>query len=58
MKLSADKQTAEAVKLAFGVAGPVPMRAPAAEAAVSGLPIGEAIEKIGKAALGLSLIHI
>ena len=52
VKLSADKQTAETVKLAFGVAGPVPMRAPAAEAAVSGLPIGEAIEKIGKAALG------
>ena len=52
VKLSANKQTAETVKLAFGVAGPVPMRAPAAEAAVSGLPIGEAIEKIGKAALG------
>ena len=51
VKLSADKGTAETVKLAFGVAGPVPMRAPAAEAAVSGLPIGEAIEKIGKAAL-------
>ena len=52
VKLSADKGTAETVKLAFGVAGPVPMRSPAAEAAVSGLPIGEAIEKIGKAALG------
>ena len=51
VKLSADKQTAEAVKLAFGVAGPVPMRAPAAEEAVSGLPIGQAVEKIGKAAL-------
>lgn len=51
VKLSADKQTAETVKLAFGVAGPVPMRAPAAEAAVSGLPIGEAIANIGKAAL-------
>ena len=52
VKLSADKGTAETVKLAFGVAGPVPMRAPAAEAAVSGLPIGQAIENIGKAALG------
>lgn len=52
VKLSADKGIAETVKLAFGVAGPVPMRSPAAEAAVSGLPIGEAIEKIGKAALG------
>lgn len=51
VKLSADKQTAETVKLAFGVAGPVPMRAPAAEAAVSGLPISEAIANIGKAAL-------
>ena len=51
VKLSGDKKTAETVKLAFGVAGPVPMRAPAAEAAVSGLPIGQAIEKIGKAAL-------
>lgn len=52
VKLSADKGTAETVKLAFGVAGPMPMRAPAAEAAVSGLPIGQAIENIGKAALG------
>ena len=51
VKLSADKQTAETVQLAFGVAGPVPMRAPAAEAAVSGLPIEEAIRQIGKAAL-------
>ena len=51
VKLSADKQTAETVKLAFGVAGPVPMRSPAAEAAVSGLPIEEAIRQIGKAAL-------
>ena len=52
VKLSTDKGTAETVKLAFGVAGPVPMRAPAAEAAVSGLPIDQAIEQIGKAALG------
>ena len=37
--------------LAFGVAGPVPMRSPAAEAAVRGLPIGEAIAAIGEAAL-------
>ena len=51
VKLSADKQTAETVKLAFGVAGPVPMRSPAAEAAVSGLPIEEAIRQIGEAAL-------
>lgn len=51
VKLSTDKEIAEDVRLAFGVAGPVPMRAPAAEAAAKGLPIGEAIEKIGPAAL-------
>ena len=51
VKLSADKQTAETVKLAFGVAGPVPMRAPAAEAAGAGQPNEEANPQIGKAAL-------
>ena len=35
VKLSADKQTAETVKLAFGVAGPVPMRARPAAAGAS-----------------------
>lgn len=52
VKLSEDKTVAEDVRLAFGVAGPVPMRALRAEEAVKGLPITEAIEKIGPAALG------
>ena len=51
VKLSQDKTTAEQVKLAFGVAGPVPMRAHCAEGAVSGLPVEEAIAKIGEEAL-------
>ncbi|MEG2596765.1 MAG: xanthine dehydrogenase FAD-binding subunit XdhB, partial [Ruthenibacterium sp.] len=52
VKLSADKKVAEEVQLAFGVAGPVPMRSSGAEKTVAGLPIGEAIAQIGKAALG------
>lgn len=51
VKLSADKRRAEEVRLAFGVAGPVPMRAPHAEAACAGLPVEEAAERIGQAAL-------
>lgn len=51
VKLSADKRTVEEARLAFGVAGPVPMRACGAEAAVRGLPIGEAVGRIGRAAL-------
>ena len=52
VKLSADKKVAEEVHLAFGVAGPVPMRSSGAEKTVAGLPVGEAIAQIGKAALG------
>jgi xanthine dehydrogenase FAD-binding subunit len=51
VRLSADKARAEQVKLAFGVAGPVPMRAPTAEEGVAGLPIDDAIAKIGALAL-------
>lgn len=51
VKLSEDKKTVQQVKLSFGVAGPVPMRAPSAEAAVAGLPIDEAIDRLGAAAL-------
>lgn len=51
VKLSADKAACEDVRLAFGVAGPVPMRAPAAEAAVKGLGVAEAVAAIGPAAL-------
>lgn len=41
VKLSADKKTMEDVRIAYGVAGPVPMRAPSAEAAA----IGKAVTK-------------
>ena len=51
VKLTDDKKTVDDAALAFGVAGPVPMRAPSAEAAVRGLPVEEAIAVIGKAAL-------
>lgn len=51
VKLTDDKKTVDDAALAFGVAGPVPMRAPSAEAAVRGLPIQEAISVIGRAAL-------
>ena len=52
VKLAADKSTIEDIRLAFGVAGPTPMRALAAEDAVRGLPVGEAVEKIGELAAG------
>ena len=52
VKLSADKRTVDDLRLAFGVAGPVPFRALETEKAMTGLPIGEAVEKIGPAALG------
>lgn len=51
--LSADKKTLSRVRIGFGVAGPVPMRARSAEAALSGMSVGEqAIETIGTAVLG------
>lgn len=50
VKLSADKKTIENARLAYGVAGPVPMRAPSAEAAARGLSVSEAaIEAFAKA---------
>ena len=51
VKLTDDKQAVDDVSLAFGVAGPVPMRSYSAEAAVRGLSVAEAAEKIGPAAL-------
>lgn len=52
VKLSADKKTIEDMRLAFGVAGPVPMRSPSAEAAVKGRAVSaDAVEAAGKAAL-------
>jgi len=51
VRLSADHSKAEEVKLAFGVAGPIPMRSPNAEAGVAGVPIDDAIASIGALAL-------
>jgi xanthine dehydrogenase FAD-binding subunit len=39
VRLSADKKTFERVRIAYGVAGPVPMRAPTAEALAQGKPV-------------------
>ena len=50
VKLSEDKKTIDDIRLAFGVAAPTPMRAVNAEAAVRGLPVAEAAEKIGELA--------
>lgn len=50
VKLGADKSTIEDIRLAFGVAAPTPMRATGAEDAVRGLPVAEAVEKIGELA--------
>lgn len=41
VRLSADKKTIERARIAYGVAGPVPMRAPSAEAAACGMPVCE-----------------
>ncbi|MCD8116068.1 MAG: xanthine dehydrogenase FAD-binding subunit XdhB [Oscillospiraceae bacterium] len=48
--LTADKQVLQDVRIAYGVAGPVPMRAPAAEAAGRGQPVcPETIEQMARA---------
>ena len=39
VRLSPDKKTFERVRIAYGVAGPVPMRAPIAEEAANGMPV-------------------
>ncbi|NCB62161.1 MAG: xanthine dehydrogenase FAD-binding subunit XdhB [Clostridia bacterium] len=51
VKLSDDKTRTEQVRLAFGVAGPVPMRAPTAEQGAAGLPVDDAVARIGELAL-------
>ena len=52
VKLSADRQTMEDVRIAYGVAGPVPMRAPTAEARAKGSPTtSQAVEEIARAVL-------
>ena len=50
VKLGADKSTIDDIRLAFGVAAPTSMRATGAEDAVRGLPVAEAVEKIGELA--------
>ena len=50
VRLSADKKTVERVRVAFGVAGPIPMRAKTAEAVGAGQPVSlELAEKISQA---------
>lgn len=52
VKLSADKKTIEDARIAYGVAGPVPMRAPSAEAKVKGAPLTkEIVKEFSKAVL-------
>lgn len=52
VKLSPDKQMIEDARIAYGVAGPVPMRAPSAEAKAKGQPLtGEVIKAFAKAVL-------
>ena len=52
VKLSADKKTLEDVRIAYGVAGPVPMRCPTAEALSKGKAVSaEVVEAFGQAVL-------
>lgn len=51
-RLSADKKTFQRVRIAYGVAGPVPMRAPSAEAAANGQPVDlETVERFARTVL-------
>ncbi|MDR0623379.1 MAG: xanthine dehydrogenase FAD-binding subunit XdhB, partial [Treponema sp.] len=52
VRLSADKKTIARMRIAYGVAGPVPMRAHSAEEAARGKPVGEeTVQAAAKAAL-------
>ena len=52
VRLSPDKKTFERVRIAYGVAGPIPMRAPTAEAAINGLPVTmENVDKFAETVL-------
>ena len=52
VRLSGDKKTIESARIAYGVAGPVPMRCPSAEAAANGqLTTFETVEKFALAVL-------
>ena len=51
-RLSTDKKTFDRVRIAYGVAGPVPMRAPAAEEFINGKPITmETVEEFSRKVL-------
>ena len=51
-KLSADKRVIEDARIAYGVAGPIPMRAPSAEKAAAGQAVSrETIDAFAKAVL-------
>ena len=52
VKLSLDKNTSEDARIAYGVAGPIPMRAETAEAAAKGKPVSkETVSAFAKAVL-------
>jgi xanthine dehydrogenase FAD-binding subunit len=52
VRLSPDRQTLERCRIAYGVAGPVPMRCPSAEAAANGKqPTQKLVEEFARAAL-------
>jgi xanthine dehydrogenase FAD-binding subunit len=52
VKLSADGKTIEDARIAYGVAGPVPMRCPSAEAKAKGQPVSEdVVEAFAQAVL-------
>ena len=52
VRLSEDKKTIRDARIAYGVAGPVPMRAPSAEAAAKGQPVNaETVDAFARAVL-------
>ncbi len=52
VKLSGDKKTVEDARIAYGVAGPVPMRAHSAEKAIQGQPVSKgSVQVFAKAVL-------
>jgi len=52
VKLSEDRKTIEDVRIAYGVTGPIPMRAPSAEAAAKGRPVSpDTVKAFGEAVL-------
>ena len=52
MKLSEDKKTVEDIRIAYGVAGPIPMRTKSAEALAKGQQVSEKLaEDFGKEVL-------